>query len=859
MSSSIDRLYDLLPAIYRMRDAENGYPLRALMRIISEQVNIVEDDIAQLYDNWFIETCEDWVVPYIGDLIGYLPVHEVGEPEDVSTPRERLRNRILTSRKDVARTIGYRRRKGTLALLEELADSAAGWPARAVEFYKLLGWTQHLNHQHPLRGRIVDLRQGDALDRLDGPFDELAHTVDIRRPTSSRTQGLYNIPSIGVFVWRLKSYSVTQTPAYCLEDIGPQCYTFSVLGNDTPLYNLPQPETEPTHIANERNLPTPISRRAFEDRIIVDGEIKRTQASDSYYGKSLTICAKGWLKKGSLKAIPRERIIPADLSDWKYETEPGYVAVDPVLGRMIFPENRLPKHGVEVSYQYAFSADIGGGEYDRIIPQPDVLAISMIHFADFRDLNALSSRLKTLDPVTTYMREHFSPSTLELLDSSQPKPEELQSSLVSEFNKIIEDVNFYDESRFPFNDLPEEAKMILKLGTKGQQPLRFNRLLLESEFKEEIVKSFKIYRVGRQEPGRDINVALTEWCNDQPRYAIIEITDSNIYVEQINVRLGENQSLQIQAANLCRPVIRLLDWHTSQPDSFSIEGAKGSRFVLDGLLITGRGIQVNVPEFETECQISTEDLCEVAIRHSTLVPGWTLDSDCEAGRPNEPSIELMDTRAKVRIEHSIIGTIQVVSNEIKTDPIKICISDSILDATSPDKDALCAPNGCLAHAVLNVIRCTVLGQVLTQAIDVAEDSIFYGILKVARSQIGCMRFCYVTPGSRPPRRYDCQPDLAERAETEGLKKPYPSDEEKDAARQSARQIVRPKFNSTRYGTPTYCQLAGDCAPEIKRGAEDESEMGAFHDLYQPQREANLRSRLYEYTPASMNAGIKFMS
>ena len=59
--SRIDRLYDLLPAIYRIRDAEQGEPLKALLRIIAEQVNLVEDDILKLYENWFIETCEDWV------------------------------------------------------------------------------------------------------------------------------------------------------------------------------------------------------------------------------------------------------------------------------------------------------------------------------------------------------------------------------------------------------------------------------------------------------------------------------------------------------------------------------------------------------------------------------------------------------------------------------------------------------------------------------------------------------------------------------------------------------------------------------------------------------------------------------
>jgi hypothetical protein len=74
-----------------------------------------------------------------------------------------------------------------------------------------------------------------------------------------------------------------------------------------------------------------------------------------------------------------------------------------------------------------------------------------------------------------------------------------------------------------------------------------------------------------------------------------------------------------------------------------------------------------------------------------------------------------------------------------------------------------------------------------------------------------------------------------------------------------RDRVRPRFNSVRYGRPDYAQLADLCAEEIKRGADDESEMGVFHDLFNPQREANLRARLDEYTPAGMQAGIIFES
>src|SRR5829696_5680917 len=242
MNRATDRLYELLPAVYRMRDEEQGGPLRALLNVIDEQVELVEADIAQTYENWFIETCDDWVVPYIGDLIGYtiLPGSTVGAGNSQS------RSGVPVSRRDVANIIRYRRRKGTLALLELLARDAANLPARAVEFYKRLAVNQSINFPHLRRGQAVSIRNGDGLDLLDGPFDMFARTVDMRRIVSSRTRGRFNIQNVGLFVWRLSSYSVTETPAYCVEEEAPECYSFSVLGHDTQLYNYPQPEPEPT-------------------------------------------------------------------------------------------------------------------------------------------------------------------------------------------------------------------------------------------------------------------------------------------------------------------------------------------------------------------------------------------------------------------------------------------------------------------------------------------------------------------------------------------------------------------------------------------------------------------------------------
>lgn len=762
MEKSLDQLYELLPVVYRQRDAEQGYPLRALMQVITEQVHVVEEDIGQLYENWFIETCEDWLVPYLGDLVGYRIAYEAGEPGDVTTPQGQLRNKILIPRRDVANTIRYRRRKGTLALLELLANDVAGWSARAVEFYRLLGWTQSLNHLRTQRGRTVDLRNGDALDHLNTAFEELAHTVDVRRINSHRQRGRTNIPSVGLFVWRLKAYSATQTPAYYLQEAGINCYTFSVLGNDTPLYVKPEPEARQTHIAGELNAPTPIRRRALERRIT------------DYYGEDKSFHI--WLGVGAdgrREVVPAGSIVAADLTNWQYRPKRGYIAVDPVLGRIAFPSRELPKKGLWVSYHYGFSADIGGGEYNRPLSQP----------ADYA------------------------------------------------LYRVVE-----------------------------------NPKVSEREFER-------------------INDALDQWETDQPANAVIEIANSGVYVEQINIRLKQNQSLQLRAANRTRPVIRLLDWQTDRPDSLWVQGTAndqltsdekdaeseetkpevqegpGGRIILDGLLITGRGVQLE------------GKLDNVTIRHCTLVPGWSLNSDCRPRRSDEASLELFNTQARVTIENSIVGSIQVSQDEVKTDPIPIHISDSILDATDPEEEAIGAPEWPLAHATLTILRSTVFGYIQTHAIDLAENSIFDGLIKVGRSQRGCMRFCYVTPGSRTPRRYNCQPDLVKKMIAEKLrtdaqtqKGAVLSSEEIEALQSEIELVqqrealrVRPQFNSTHYGTPTYCQLAETCAEEIKRGADDESEIGVFHDLYQPQRAANLLARLEEYTPAGMDVGIIYAS
>jgi len=268
MTFDIDRLYALLPAFYRIRDMERSEPVKALLSVIAEQVAVLEEDLDQFYDDQFIETCAEWVVPYIGDLVGTRGLFAL--PSVMK----------LSQRAQVANTLSYRRRKGTAAVLEQLARDVTAWDASVVEYFQLLATTQYMNHLRPGNVSWADLRHWEPLERLNTPFESTPHTADVRRIEPRR--GRYNIPNIGIFLWRLQSYASTKSPAYKVDE---RRYRFDALGKDTPLYNRPETEDQITHLAEPTNVPMPMSRRIL-DRYL-----------DTYYGVDKARgrkCARCW-------------------------------------------------------------------------------------------------------------------------------------------------------------------------------------------------------------------------------------------------------------------------------------------------------------------------------------------------------------------------------------------------------------------------------------------------------------------------------------------------------------------------------------------------------------------------------------
>jgi hypothetical protein len=327
-------LYNLLPSIYRQHEFDTpagprSKPLQGLLEIIEEQAAVLESDIRQLYDNWFIETCQEWVVPYIAELLGVRGVR----------PASRA---TYSQRSWVANTLSHRQRKGTLAILEQLARDATGWNATVVEFFQYISATQHMNHVRP-SVTTCNVRDAAKLDLEGSSFGKLSHIADIRNIESRR--GKYNIPNMGIFLWRLQSFQVEKSPAY-----GHRSgkFSFDPLGRDIQLFTHPKTEKHLTQITQEINVPGPIRRWALHTDL------------ESYYGAGRSINIT--LQDGS--AVDPSRIVASDLTEWHNRPKKGHVAVDPVLGRILFPSGENPKQ-VFVDYYYGFSGEVGGGSYLR--------------------------------------------------------------------------------------------------------------------------------------------------------------------------------------------------------------------------------------------------------------------------------------------------------------------------------------------------------------------------------------------------------------------------------------------------------------------------------------------------------------
>jgi hypothetical protein len=769
-----DRFFQLLPDVIKAPAGELNTALRDLLRVLGTEADLLEEDIRQMYADLFIETCDSWVIPYIGDLVGFtwLPVPE-GRPE---CRRELPAG--LVPRQAVADAIRLRARKGTRSALEDLVSAVGGWPAVVCD-----GEPAH-NGAAPNGNHDVDCAGAPP------------NTVTVR-------------------LWRLPAWPLTYVQPYT-ERLRVNSFHLSVLGNRAPLYTSARPAA-----VGERLEGLPIPRPLTVE--MLEGDL----ASHYGQGKSLLLYEDG-------APIAAERIKVYSLEDWAPEVFGNEVAVDPERGRVMFRE-RYDLGELTASYWYGFPTAAGGGEYRR--PQQRIPVESSFFRPEHLDPGLPTRLLGDEAPFSRYLRGLMDPAVVASLSGEESAA---RVRLSAELNRIIQAYDLADGLQD--EPLDDEATELLNSGPGGPGRIRLNRLIIEAQYQTDIRRSYAVTRVSsRRGPSIAKAVRALQESQPPPAHLVVELSDSGLYVQSVQLEVGAFETLEIRAAEGCRPTI-ILPERKEHVDDMTVTCQKGSRVIMDGLMVAAHPVRV------------AGDPAEVIIRDCTFVPGWDLDVHSQPHRGAEPSLVLTDLKRRrgprgpvevgegsnlnvtcVEIEKSIIGTVLVQRDEVRAEPMRLNIRASVVDSTTSGGDAIAAPNKRPAHVVATVIDSTVIGRTRVHAIELGENSIFTSTVNVARMQVGCLRYCYVPAGSTTPRRHECQPDLVMRAA--GVTTPGT-----EAA------AVEPKFVTLRYGLPDYCRLAPDCPVEIQTGADDDEQMGVYHDLFESRREANLRAAVGEQLP-----------
>lgn len=834
-----DKLWNLLPVVYRTLDSdqfETNGPLRELVNRIGAQAAIVRRSIDRLWEDQSIESCDDWVVAYIGDLLA----------TNLVASQDARGQRL-----DVSKTIYYRRRKGTVALLEELAADITGWDARVVEFFRRLGRTRHSldpeivdpsadsDDDHTLQlaeglvglwtntfiGGWADLRNAYGASLAQSPFsvvssprapsafDEYFHTADFR--AASGRSGWYKIPNLGVFVWRLASFGVSQTTPVQ----NGNCYTFDPTGREIPLFAAStRPIGDGWVSPQEWQLPSPLTTP------LLRAALANPQNQPLYsllQPDGVTIAPNSlgvFTQPGSFY----ELIDVSEMTTYpENPAKPHQVMLFPETGR--FGVLHPPLNGpVTVTYQYGFSAPMGAGPYDRRIigqtptptPAPPV------------NIKGGAAAFSTGGIVG-------STGTVSINDSltynSAPDFPAIQQVTVMAQNQCRPVIRF----------TPTPPATIQWIFTGNPD----SNLVLEGLF---VSGGDVVLR------GNFGTVTLT-CCTFDPGNAAREATESgptpDVFAQSIDGRDLIPTRLwiegEIQNLNVDRSILG------------PIRTRNGG--AIENLCLRNSIVQA-IPTGKTT-SLATSDFKDpigLAVRLS--------------GQHDPISTFLWNhltpaTRAALNVSFGATPSAALLSG-LANDLNSLIAGPSIYDpsrfnlvALSPETQTLIAANPSGADlltlnrllleqafpvaladltlafdaGVANLFRCTMLGRMYVHRLE-ASECILDDIAVVENTQDGCVRFTAWSSGSVIPRKYESVTIDAN----------------------------APLFTSRDFGQPGYAQLleavdrsivSGGPGASISAGAENNSEMGAFSSQASSIKERSLLLKYQEFLPLGLNPVI----
>jgi len=805
-----DKLWNLLPAIYRAEDTDqfdSSGPLRELVNRIGVQAAIMRRGIDRMWEDQSIETCDDWVIPYIGDLLGTRIVPALD---------------ARAQRLDVAKTIYFRRRKGTLGILEEVASIITGWDAKVVEFFRRLGRTRHgldapiglaftandpvatLQLAEGLAGRqtrtmiggFADIRNASGARQANTAFDEFYHTADMRQGQGS--VGWYNIPHIGVFLWRLESFPVG--PVTPVPVLGcPDWYSFDPTGRDIPLFaaNRASNEFGDNWVSpSEGQVATPISQS------LLDADIAAGAAGLQLYPQVLAV-AHRFIAPAGLEVVPREQLLLRPASGrFAHVLSPPQTEADLVT-----------------TYHYCFPSEIGAGPYDRRIgtldipaPAPAVPPIS----GGGGPLVVPGSGTLTIGDSLTW-----SGATNVTVNGALT---------VSAGNQQRPIIRLNPGQPWVFTGAPGSSLVLDGLLVSGED------IVLSGNF-DSVVLSCCTLDPGSADPlfltvlsppmgpfamaadGRDL-VPTRLWVDG----TVTTLTLDRCVAGPIRTR-GKGTVGTLAISNSIVQGIRTSDLGPITLAEVK-NPARWERLLQVGLDPVSQLLQSDAPEIVellgggASPPLDASPPAESALPAVLDLINSLLDGPPIWTKAAFASVPLSTQTARLLLEADMHAPAPELNRLLLEDAYPLELADAAL---------------ALGDGTVVLSRCTILGRIVTHQLD-ASECILQQLAQVDDVQGGCVRFSAWADGSVLPRKY-----------------------ESARVRQDA-----PLFTSTDFGQPGYGQLLeivdAQILPEavpaarpntISSGAVDGSEMGAYARDKNPIRQRALLLKFLEYMPAGL--------
>jgi len=859
-------LYHRLPEIYRIKDGDlaklyllegepmPAYQLRSYLAPVEDMFSAIHENIESLYHDLFIETCDEWVIPYIGDLLG--TTHLSGDE--------------WTLRADVADTIALRRRKGALSALELLAFILTKWGVHSVELMENMVWNQHLNHQRPdeggappyslpsirpetpIRGGTVSLRDPSLLVQLHTPFDPFAHMADVK-PTEMG-QISYNLPNLAIYLWRLKDYRLNVTKPHTqkvAQAVGAPLVVRVNVG-DFPINTISAPYVKPANLPagrpvvlfNTNRLALFDQSRAGADALNLSSIAPRISSVDHVPGP-----------------IPRERVSDYDIAA-QYDASLSSPIPQPLR---FFTDSSFTAPQDYVSVE----------TYDPVFPigAPDT---------DLQSLNLTDVGLQLHLPDSTFPGEswpHAAPPRFWTIRGENLcawerglNPPLLEREIAVDPVRGRICIGVLDDPRA--DALARDLLLTYTygaVGPVGAHPISYPALPKELD---PTLPTVYFRDVVLRNPAKQLQDVLRQALEDaraaagagNPMTAIvIEIRDSRVHPldigalnpADINNELGTSILLTcpliLRAADGERPVIALaiplafrpvkvLGADAAEQDLLDAEAER--LFVrLEGLFLArGLNFGAGLP------LISRAALNKLEVLNCTLDPGGFRYFNGNRA-PLLPGISLAEPYGfavpadelafkqtpEIIIQRSICGAVFTDEGYV------LCLSDSIIEAIpvvigleSFPFAITSATNPDSGYAGATSIRnVTVLGRVRAVSIEGA-GGIFTGVVEAFDQQLGCLKYCYFADDTLSP--------------------PPPNEVKNRLPPHFAcifGEDARLIFTSDFFGDPAYCQLSLECDPRLLDGGVDSDQMGAFNFLKEAHKWRNLQIRFREFMPVGI--------